>query len=185
MRFLLVEATEDTGVLLEVGGGIMRLSPVALVDLTMLGLCSLLTRGLGISGKCLEAGAGVRAGAGSEAGPLLSPACTAQASASSSEMLNLGSCRSERWRRVRELVRGDPGLGGPTTAGSFSPELATMVSRSGQDIALVARSARVLSVATSDWRRSSGLVVTAATAAVGLLTRLVARLPRLGMSPVS
>ena len=65
MRFLLVEAdTEDTEVLLEVGGGIMRLSPVALLDLTMLGLCSLLTRGLGISGKCLEAGAGVRAGAG-------------------------------------------------------------------------------------------------------------------------
>ena len=79
------------------GGGMKRLRPVALVDFTMGGEAgaglSLLTRGLGISGQCCLFRP--RRAAGSEVGPLtarsLSPACRAQASASSREMLNLGS----------------------------------------------------------------------------------------------
>ena len=55
----------------------------------------------------------------------------------------------------------------------------TMVSRSGQDLALMARSAAPpLSATISDWRRSSGLVL---LPWVGLLARLL----RLAMSLVS
>ena len=97
MRLLFSEDTWGlVGVELCTGGGMNRLSPVALVDLTMeqgAGGLSLLTRGLGISGQCCLLRP--RLVTGREVGPLtaksLRPAWRAKASASSRLMLNLGS----------------------------------------------------------------------------------------------
>lgn len=87
-----------------------RLRPVAEDDLTMAELeavllLSLLTRGLGISGwtECLPpmlppAGLGLGKLVGPVMARSLRPCCRAKASASSSEILNLGNCSDLVWR---------------------------------------------------------------------------------------
>jgi len=91
IKFLLTELFPAPSWGSSLGRGIMRLSPLALLDLTILDF-SFLTRGLGISGSTDNLGL-IRLGR--EAGPDMFRShrpLIAKASASSSEMLNLGSC---------------------------------------------------------------------------------------------
>jgi len=91
IRFLLTELFPEPSCCSSVGRGIIRLSPLALLDFTILDF-SFLTRGLGISGSTDSLGL---TRLGREAGPDMFRShkpLIAKASASSSEILNLGSC---------------------------------------------------------------------------------------------
>lgn len=91
IKFLLTELFPAPSWGSSVGRGIMRLSPLALLDLTILDF-SFLIKGLGISGSTDILGL---TRLGREAGPDMFRShrpLIANASASSREILNLGSC---------------------------------------------------------------------------------------------